>query len=121
MARSQHPVDQYRTANPRAGEWFKNTRDLLGLFLLAVGVVGVAVCLAAAAHERTQLAIGTGIAAGLALVCGAAWLYFEGRRIRRIEETRPAEPHAQTLLGSGNSAADRETGPMRSSGFPIES
>lgn len=121
MAKSQHPVDHYRTANPRAGEWFKNTRDLLGLLLLALGVVGVVACLAAAAHQRTQLAIGTGIAAGLALACGAVWLYIEGRRIGRIEETRHAERQAQALLGTaGTSLTDRESGPMRSSGFPIE-
>ena len=69
---------------PRAGEWFKNSADLLGLFFLAAGVVGVVVCLAAAAQGRTVWAIGTGVFAGLALLAGSAWLFIEGRRITQI-------------------------------------
>ena len=84
MAKYDETIDHSRTTQPRAGEWFKNSRDLLGLLLLAAGVVGLVVCLSAAANGRTQWAIWTGVGAGLALSGGAAWLFVEGQRIMQI-------------------------------------
>lgn len=128
MENRRHSTDYSRTTQPRAGEWFKNSRDLIGLFLLAAGVVAVVMCLAAAAHGQRGSAVGAGIGAALALTGGATWLFIEGRRIRQIDvqwyDDRD-EQHAPT--SNGNSQPDRanpppalDDGPMRRSGFPIE-
>ncbi len=128
MDNHQHSTDYSRTTQPRAGEWFKNSRDLLGLFLLAAGVVAVVMCLAAAAHGKTDSAIGAGIGAVIALTGGAAWLFIEGRRIRRIDvQWYDDRDEQRALSATGNPQTDRPTrppatddGPMRRSGFPIE-
>jgi thiol:disulfide interchange protein len=103
VAGKQRLVDESRTTLPYGGQWLKNSRELLGLFLLAAGTVGVVVCLAALAHQETKSAIAAGIAAGLALTGGTVWLVAEDRRIRRIG----AEPQD-------------DDDPMRRSGFPLE-
>lgn len=109
----EHTIDHSRTTQPRAGEWFKNSRDLLGLFLLAAGVVGIVVCLAAAAQGRTAWAISTGIAAGLAMAGGAAWLFIEGQRIRQIgvqpNPERSDRYHRQWREPAEDPALGRET------------
>lgn len=98
MAARQNPTDHSRTTQPRAGEWFKNSRDVLGLLLLAVGVVAMVVCLAAAAYGNTRWAISMGSVAVVGGAAGAAWLFVEGRRVRRVEGKRLAARHE---AGSG--------------------
>ena len=85
MAARQNPTDHARTTYPRAGEWLKNSRDAVGLVLLAVGVVAMVVCLALAAHGSAGSALLAGGIAGLAGVVGGGWLFIEGRRVRRAE------------------------------------
>ena len=85
MKERQNSTDHARTAHPRAGEWFKNSRDVLGLGLLAVGVVALAACLFAAAYGQTGWTTWLAIGAALAGVAGALWLLIEGRRVRRVE------------------------------------
>lgn len=91
MTVRQNPTDHARTTHQRAGEWFKNSRDALGLVLLAVGVVALVVCLAAAAYGSTGWSFLMGSIAGVAGAAGAAWLFFEGRRVRRVEAWRSAD------------------------------
>ncbi len=90
MTARQNPTDHARTTHQRAGEWFKNSRDALGLLLLAVGVAAMVVCLAAAAHGNTGWSLLMGGVAGGAGAAGAAWLLIEGRRLRRVEANRSA-------------------------------
>ena len=90
MTVRQNPTDHARTTHQRAGEWFKNSRDALGLILLAVAVVSMVVCLAAAAHGSTGWSFLMGGIAGSAGAAGAAWLLIEGRRVRRVEAKRSA-------------------------------
>src|SRR6478609_5842242 len=66
MPADQNPTDHARTTQPRAGEWFKNARDLPGLAMIAISVLGVVVCLAAAAYEHTGWAVAAGVVAVLA-------------------------------------------------------
>ena len=132
LAKYEHTVDPFRTTQPRAGEWLRNSRDLLGLFLLAAGVVNVVVCLSAVAHGRTEWAIWTGVAAGVALSGGAAWLFVEGRRINQIgvqiSADRSNRYERQWRASAEIPQNDRETrlpamddGPGRSGASPIES
>lgn len=128
MAKQQRLVDHSRTTLPYAGQWLKNSRELLGLFLLAAGTVGVPVCLAALAHKETKSAIGAGIEAGLALTGGTVWLLVEARRIHRIGAQRPDDQdHQRTLTSAENPSGDGtnrpaevDEGPIRPSGFPLE-
>ncbi|WP_292988651.1 LapA family protein [Mycobacterium sp.] len=91
MTAHQNPTDHARTTHQRAGEWFKNSRDMLGIFLLAVGVVAMVVCLAAAAYGSTGWSYLMGGIAGTAGAAGTAWLLVEGRRVRRVEAKRSAD------------------------------
>ena len=88
MAVRQNPTDHARTTHQRAGEWFKNSRDGLGLILLAVAVVAMVICLAAAAHGNTGRAVLLGSVAVVAGAAGIAWLLIEGRRVGRVEVNR---------------------------------
>lgn len=88
MPADRNPTDHARTTQPRAGEWFKNARDLPGLAMIAVSVLGVVVCLAAAAYERTGWAVAAGVVAILAGTAAAVWLFVESRRLRRVEAGR---------------------------------
>ena len=91
MTVRQNPTDHARTTHQRAGEWFKNSRDALGLILLAVGVVAMVICLAAAAHGNTGSAVLPGSVAIVAGSAGTAWLLIEGRRVGRVEAKRSAK------------------------------
>ena len=53
METDKNPTDHSRTTQPRAGEWFKNARDLPGLASMALAVLALVVCLAAAAYGNT--------------------------------------------------------------------
>ena len=90
MTVRQNPTDHARTTHQRAGEWFKNSRDAVGLILLAVGVVAMVICLAAAAHGSTGWAILLGSVAAVAGASGMAWLLVEGRRVGKVEAQRSA-------------------------------
>jgi len=91
MAVRQNPTDHARTTHQRAGEWFKNSRDALGLVLLAVGVLAMVICLAAAAHGNTGRAVLLGSIAIVTGSAGIAWLLIEGRRVGRVEARRWAK------------------------------
>jgi thiol:disulfide interchange protein len=99
----QNPTDHSRTTQPRAGEWFKNSRDVLGLALLAVGVLAVVGCLAAAAYRHPGWATSMGVVALVGGTVGMVWLLAESRRIRRIEKARLSGTHEKGLddIGTG--------------------
>ena len=88
MPTDENPTDHSRTTQPRAGEWFKNARDLPGLAAMALAVLSVVVCLASAAYGNTGWAIAAGAVATLSTTAGAGWLFVESRRVRRLEAER---------------------------------
>ena len=88
MSNRQNPTDHARTTQPRAGEWFKNSRDALGLGLMALAVVATVACLFSAANDNVGWAIGMAVSAVVAGPLGVGWLFFEGRRLERIEANR---------------------------------
>ena len=79
------PVDHARTTQPHAGESFIDTLWLPGLFLIALGVVGLAGIVAALAynHHEFLMMLGTG-ASGL-LIAGALLIMAEHHRVQRVE------------------------------------
>ena len=56
-----------------------------GFFLLAVGVVALNGCVAAAAYNHHEWLLTPGVVALVSVVAGAAWIVVEHRRVRRIE------------------------------------
>jgi hypothetical protein len=79
------PVDHSRTTQPHAGESFIDTLWLPGLFLIALGVVGLAGIVAALAYDRHELLLTLGsVAAGL-LIVGALLIMAEHQRVKRVE------------------------------------
>lgn len=109
MDTQKNPTDHSRTTQPRAGEWFKDPRDVPGPVLIAIGVLAVVFCLAAAAngyaaYGYTGWAISMGLVAILVGTAGAAWLLVEDRRLRRVEAERSsgqAENSSKDRSGGG--------------------
>ncbi|HEX5255803.1 MAG TPA: hypothetical protein VFW69_18375 [Mycobacterium sp.] len=66
---------------------------MLGLILLALSVLAVVGCLAAAAYGHTGWAIAMGGSAVAGGTAGMAWLLVESRRVRRLEATRLSGGH----------------------------
>lgn len=91
------PVDHSRTTQPHAGESFIDTLWLPGLFLIALGVVGMAGIVAALAYNHHELLMMLGtVAAGL-LIVGALLIMAEHHRVQRVERRwladHPGHPH----------------------------
>lgn len=91
------PIDHSRTTQPHAGESFIDTLWLPGLFLIALGVVGLAGIIAALAYNHHELLLMLGsVAAGL-LIVGALLIMAEHHRVKRVERRwladHPDSPH----------------------------
>ncbi len=90
------PVDHSRTTQPHAGESFIDTLWLPGLFLIALGVVGLVGVIAALAYNHHELLLMLGsIAAGL-LIVGALLIMAEHHRVVRVERRWLAEHPGHT-------------------------
>jgi hypothetical protein len=90
--RRDDPTDHARTTLPRAGEAMKDERSLGGYALLGVAVLALAICIGAAARGVTDWAIGAGVAALIAVVVGAVWVYAERRRVARVALENEFDP-----------------------------
>lgn len=79
------PVDHSRTTRQHAGETVKNGANAPGLVLMALGIVTLALSLAAFATGRASSgAIGLGVALVIA-AAGGSWLFLAHRRVRKNE------------------------------------
>lgn len=89
------PVDHSRTHHQHAGESMIDVYFMPGLILIAVSVVALVACLAAAATHHSEWLLPTGLTAALSAVAGAAWVVIERHRVRRVEaewlERHPAK------------------------------
>ncbi|ORA08870.1 hypothetical protein [Mycobacterium arosiense] len=86
------PVDHLRTSRPLVGQALKSPAKEPGLLLMAVGLVAYGICLTCFAHCQYGAGL---IAAGISLVAmtaGAAWLWKEARRVRKLERGWNAGP-----------------------------
>jgi hypothetical protein len=79
------PTDHSRTHHQHAGESMIDVYFMPGLILIAVSIVALVGCLAAAATHHSEWLLATGLTAGLSAVAGAAWLIVERHRVRRAE------------------------------------
>ncbi|HUO36380.1 MAG TPA: protein UsfY [Mycobacterium sp.] len=91
----QDPVDHSRTHHQHAGESMIDTYSWPGFFLLAVGLIALAGCVAAAAYHHSEWLLTAGVVALATVGAGSAWLAIEHRRVRRNE----ARWHAAHHLG----------------------
>lgn len=89
------PVDHSRTHHQYAGESMIDVYFWPGLFLIAVGVVALAGCVAALAYNHPDLLVWAGLTAALTFGGGVSWLIVERRRVRRVEARWLAEHPAQ--------------------------
>jgi uncharacterized membrane protein YcjF (UPF0283 family) len=62
-----------------------------GFFLLAIGILALVFCVAAAAYKHHEWLLTTGVVALIAVTAGSAWIAMEHRRVRRIEARWLAE------------------------------
>jgi len=79
------PTDHSRTHHQHAGESMIDVYFMPGLFLIAVSVLALVGCLAAAATKHSEWLLATGLTAALAASTGAVWLIVERHRVRRAE------------------------------------
>ncbi len=85
------PTDHFRTTHQRAGESMIDAYCWPGLFLIALGVLAVSGCLAAAAYRHQEMLLTTGAIGVVAIAIGASWIVVEHRRVRRMERRWLAE------------------------------
>jgi uncharacterized membrane protein YcjF (UPF0283 family) len=85
------PSDHSRTHLAHSGITMKDNFYWPGLFLLALGVLGIIGTVAAAAYRHHEFIAATGLVAALAMLAGAVWLIVERRRVTRLEERWVAE------------------------------
>jgi len=85
------PIDHSRTTMPRAGESMIDTLWFPGLILIALGVVGLAAIVAAAAYGNMSLVLPIALVAGALTTAGGGLIALEHRRVLRIERTWQAD------------------------------
>lgn len=98
MANTKDPTDHFRTTHQHAGEHFIDVYCWPGLSSIALGVISLIGCLAAAAYQHHEWVLTTGIVGVLAVAGGIAWLVVEHHRVLRIEHNWRAE-HPEHLAG----------------------
>ena len=79
------PVDHSRTHHQHAGESMIDVYFWPGFLLLAVGMVALVGCVAAAAYKHHEWLLATGVVALASVAAGSGWIAWEHRRVRRIE------------------------------------
>ena len=78
MSETDHPIDQERTTQPRAGMVFKDRRELPGLAMLVMATLALVAFASAAAQGSAGWALGFGIAV-LVLAAGGITRMLVGR------------------------------------------
>jgi uncharacterized membrane protein YcjF (UPF0283 family) len=97
MASAQDPTDHFRTTHQHAGESFIDIYCWPGLLSIALGVLSLIGCVAAAAYKHHQWVLSAGVVGVLAIAGGIAWLVVEHHRVLRIEQRWLAEhPEVRT-------------------------
>lgn len=79
------PADHSRTYQPHAGESMIDTLWFPGLVLIALGVIGLAAIVAAAAYGQGHLVLPLALVTGAAVTAGGSLIALEHRRVLRIE------------------------------------
>lgn len=95
------PIDHSRTTMPRAGESMIDTLWFPGLILIALGVVGLAAIVAAAAYGHPQWVLPLALIAGAVTTAGGGLIALEHRRVLRIERMWHAEHHGGVSRRAG--------------------
>ncbi|EHI11714.1 hypothetical protein KEK_12483 [Mycolicibacterium thermoresistibile ATCC 19527] len=90
------PIDHSRTTLPRAGESLIDTLWFPGLILIALGVIGLAAIVAAAAYGNMDLVLPIALVAGALTTAGGGLIALEHRRVLRIERMWQDEHHGDT-------------------------
>ncbi|MBB5164220.1 protein UsfY [Mycobacterium sp. AZCC_0083] len=85
------PVDHSRTTQPHAGESMIDTLWFPGLILIAVGIIGLAGIVAAAAYGNTDWVLPLALVSGAVVTAGGGLIFLEHRRVNRIEQRWRAE------------------------------
>jgi uncharacterized membrane protein YcjF (UPF0283 family) len=79
------PTDHFRTTHPHAGESMIDVYAWPGLLSIALGMISLIGCVAAAAYNRSEWIMTTGIVGFMAIAGGIAWVVLEHHRVLRIE------------------------------------
>jgi hypothetical protein len=88
---AQDPVDHSRTTRAHAGVTMKDTKNVPGLIIIGLALVAFVACLSAFATGHDSAGTGLAVLSGVGFVAGGGWLYYEHRRVHRVEERWYAE------------------------------
>jgi hypothetical protein len=87
------PVDHSRTTMPHAGESMIDTLWFPGLILIAIGIIGLAGIVAAAAYGHTEWVLPIALVSGAVVTAGGGLIALEHRRVNRTERRWLTEHH----------------------------
>jgi protein-S-isoprenylcysteine O-methyltransferase Ste14 len=102
------PTDHFRTTQPHAGETFNDGYHWPGLVAMAVGVIALVACIAAAAYQRPEWLLLTGLVAVAAFAFGGVWCAVEHRRVCRID-SRWHAAHSERLSDLPSTSVAKST------------
>jgi hypothetical protein len=85
------PVDHSRTTQPHAGESMIDILWFPGLILIALGIIGLAGIVAAAAYGHSEWILPVALVSGALATAGFGLITLEHRRVNRIERRWRAE------------------------------
>jgi|SRR6516165_7125388 hypothetical protein len=86
MGDTHDPTDHFRTTHPHAGQSIIDVYCWPGLLSIALGVMSLIACVAAAAYRHNEFVMTTGVVGFMAIAGGVAWLVLEHHRVLRIEK-----------------------------------
>lgn len=89
------PVDHFRTTFQHAGESMIDTMWFPGLVLIAIGIVGLAGIVAAAAYGHGEWVLPLALVSGAVVTAGFGLIAIEHRRVNRMERMWLAEHRDQ--------------------------
>jgi hypothetical protein len=85
------PVDHSRTTQPHAGESMIDTLMFPGLILIALGIIGLAAIVAAAAYGHGEWVLPLALVSGAVVTAGGGLIALEHHRVLNIERRWLAE------------------------------
>lgn len=96
MSETEHPIDEARTTQPRAGMVFKDRREAPGLAMLVMAVLALVGLVSAATQHHTGWAVGFGILLLVLFVAGVSWIFVGRNRAARSTARSTAHHRRQT-------------------------
>lgn len=91
MSETEHPIDEARTTQPRAGMVFKDRREAPGLAMLLMATLALVGFVSAVAMHHAGWSVAFGISVVALAIGGVSWIF-----VGRNRSARGGSHHSQT-------------------------